>query len=340
MFRLILRLLPSILKTPLLEFAARLHRKREMIKSFKYDYQRYLEFSENISKLSKDNLLGLIIRQYHVIEKGLTMPEPRLGFGRVVLKGLINNCILYSTKFEATNEQVHHAIEVVNEYMQLHNSTNYKISEDILSDFERLISLHPVKKAANQLGYTRNSYFEKVKSEFYQFSFSRHSVRNFSTQEVPIEKINSALKIAQNAPSACNRQPWRVKIFSDKDIINKILEIQGGNRGFGHLTNKLLLITCKTSYYAGSNERNAAYVDGGIYVMNLLYALHYNEIAGCILNASFNIDRDLKMRTLVNLEDSEVFVAIIVIGIPPESFKVAFSPRLDYHSISTYEDKM
>ena len=135
--------------------------------------------------------------------------------------------------------------------------------------------------------------------------------------------------MAKNAPSACNRQSWRTYVFTNKKLIEEILLTQGGNRGFGHLANKLIVISGNVSVFGGSHERNQVFIDGGIYAMNVLYALHFNEIAACILNCSFDIEYDQKLRKLCGIKDSEVFITMIACGLPVDSFKVALSPRKD-----------
>ena len=48
-------------------------------RAYRYDYQKYLKFGRNRFESSPVKLIGQIILLYHVIEKGLTMPETRLG---------------------------------------------------------------------------------------------------------------------------------------------------------------------------------------------------------------------------------------------------------------------
>lgn len=331
MFKTFLKnIIPTSIKTYIVKHMSVKLNKDRLIKSFKYDYEQYNKYSENPLNLSKDNLIGLITRQYHIIEKGLTMPSPRLGFGKANIKDLIKNCSEFKRKYEKGNDQVSHAIKVVFEYLAYHEQEKFTISSDLINEIENLKNLYPEFEQTQQFSFTKEQFFKHVGADFYNFSFSRHSVRNFSKTEVPLEKIEEALEIAQNAPSACNRQTWRVCVFSDKKIISNILDLQGGSRGFGNLANKLILITSDVSYYAGPNERNSAFVDGGIYSMNLLYALHYKEVACCILNCSFASDKDIQMRKITGVKESEVFISIIICGIPPNKFKVALSMRSDY----------
>ena len=106
-----------------------------------------------------------------------------------------------------------------------------------------------------------------------------------------------------------------IYVFVNKKQIVKILEIQGGNRGFGHLTNKLIIIAAELGGFSGLSERNQAFVDGGIYAMNTLYALHYNQVAACIMNCSTSPEKDKQLRSLCKIKESEVFIAMVACGI-------------------------
>ena len=60
--------------------------------------------------------------------------------------------------------------------------------------------------------------------EFYQRIRSRRSVRTFSSEPVPFELIENAVRAASTAPSGANQQPWRFVIVSDPEIKRQIRE--------------------------------------------------------------------------------------------------------------------
>lgn len=130
---------------------------------------------------------------------------------------------------------------------------------------------------------TPAGYYACINSNFKDFSASRHSIRDFAG-EIPVARIVDAIDIAKNAPSACNRQPSRVHVVVDKNLIAQCLSLQNGNRGFGNLVNKLLVITGDLSSVLGAQEFFDLNTNVGIFIMNLSYALHYNKVAHCILN--------------------------------------------------------
>lgn len=294
--------------------------------AFKYDANSYIESCDKPKSFNETTLIGRIIKQYHVIEKGLTMPNRRLGFGYNIIIDLSNNCVEYVKKYNSSNCQLIHAIGVLSEYKKLHNDNNFILEaevEDKLNSIENL-KINSVTKQATS---TKEEYFSKINSDFQTFSNSRKSVRHFSEKPISIDQINNALQLATNTPSACNRQAWRTYLYTNKEKINNILELQGGNRGFGHLSDKLIIITAEVGLFYGIEERNQAFIDGGIYAMNLLYSLHYNKVGACILNCAFTPDKDEKMRVITDVKSSEVFIAMIVCGNLPDEFLYPLSKR-------------
>lgn len=295
-------------------------------KAYKYDAQFYIASSDKNKSPSSTTLIGKIIREYHVIEKGLTMPKRRLGFGTKVISSLCDNCIEFITKHNSTNCQLNHAMGVLLEYKKLHEETNFKLSKDINIKLQTIDNLK-IATSTEQKTTTRENYFSKTKSDFKSFSNSRKSIRNYSEVSIPTERIHKALQLATNTPSACNRQAWRTYLYSDKKKIQSILDIQGGNRGFGHLADKLIIITSEIGMFYTHAERNQAFIDGGIYAMNLLYTLHYYEIGACILNCSVTPEKDIKLREATAVKPSEVFIAMISCGNLPDEFSYPISKR-------------
>lgn len=306
------------------------YKLRKMFRlAYFYDLRRYFENSDSKNEKSERNRIGLIVRRYHAIEKGLTMPELRLGFGKQMLIDLVDDCLAYIERYGYEEGQLRQALSVILEYKDLHDHNGFRLDDDLVKAIGKIVSLTDINgiDCSKQREFCNNSYFKYVNSPFPDFAKSRASIRSFSNQDVSLVKIANALELAKTAPSACNRQSWRTYVFSDKARINEILGIQGGNRGFGHLANKLILIVSETGVFSGPAERNQAYIDGGIYAMNLLYSLHANKIGACILNCSNSVSKDITLRKLCNIKDSEVFIAFIACGIPPQEMRVAASVR-------------
>lgn len=309
----------------LLKFMQERRQNNYFIYCYKYDKTKYLSYSATLKIDSKEKLLGRISATTHVIEKGLTMPELRLGFGQDRIRNLVDYLKIYDTNKYEKNDIYIHAIQVLLEYVQLHENNNYTLNCNYLDEVKFFVKENI--KPSEQLTINYDEYFKKTEESFYLFSNSRHSVRNLK-QGLDLDLINKAIDLAANVPTACNRQPQRIHVLSDKKLIADVLSIQDGNRGFGHLCDKLIFITVDLSTYRGIQERNYPFVDGGIYLMNLLYALHYYKVGACTLNWCYTPESDKAIRKVLSLKDSEVGIAFVMCGeVSKDDVKIAMSRR-------------
>lgn len=251
----------------------------KIFKVYKYDMTRFLKYGGH--KPHKESLLAEIIMAYHVVEKGLTMPDMRLGFGKDNLVSLIGKLHKFAESYICDDHQFKHGVAVVAEYLEVHNKKEHQLDDNVVSEITALLKKYPTE-ASNQIDITREQYFSDLDAPFDKFSVSRHSVRNFEG-EVSIEQITKAVKLANNAPSACNRQQCKVHVVTKKEDIDKCLDLQNGNRGFGYLADKLLIVTADVRA-SWTSECLDVRTNAGIYIMNLCYGLHLNKIGHCLLN--------------------------------------------------------
>lgn len=305
-------------------------------KCFKFDKKEFVKYSSAIKIKTESHILAQIAQNTHIIEKGLTMPQMKHGFGIETVSKLIDFCSVWAGSCDKSNPIYIQAVRTILEYKLLHQELNYTFNAKFGAKIESFAKENSTHEASKQLLFEgANQYFSKRDSVFPEFARSRHSVRNFSDEAIPFQRLTDAIDLAQSAPSACNRQSTRVHIITDKTDISNILAIQNGNRGFGHLANKLLIITYLIPNYGSAKERNLGYIDTGFFSMNLLYALHYNKIAACTLNWCDSPKDNARLRSVVHIEESEKVSLLIVCGNAPEhSFKVAMSHRLDGKTIT------
>lgn len=306
-------------------------------RSYLYDLNHYFKYSVAVFETTDNKMIAKIILDTHVIEKGLTMPEFRLGFGQARLLVLLSNVSSYLSLYNGRNPQLLHALSVIDEYFKVHSKNNYLLSDNVLKAREIFLKSNDMAslkfEERHQRSISKTDYFDRIDKTFFEFSESRSSIRSFSEEPVCIDEVKEALDLCRNTPSACNRQSVRVHLFRNKDEIKRILSVQGGNRGFGHLAGFLIVVTYEPSMYFEANERNSGIVDGGMYCMNILYSLHFKKMVACILNAAHSRSKDIAMRKVVNIPKSEVFVAMIAGGYPAENFKIATSFRYPLENI-------
>lgn len=269
----------------------------------------------------------------HSVEKGITMPNRRYGFGYGVVRLLISLCNEYQTKYGTEKDAFQIALDDLREYLQIHKEASFELPKDIEGGITKLMTF---KTGVNVdcKSVTKEEFF--AYTDFASFAHSRHTSRWFSDEEISDETIRSVIELANTAPSACNRQSVRVKCVSG-DKKNEILGMQNGNRGFGDHINKLLVVTFLQPFWE-YDIQSAGYLDAGIYTMNILYALHYHQLCACTLNAHLEVKNISKVQQILNLSPLEVPTVFIDIGKPLEKMMIAKSERIGIDNVLSFVD--
>lgn len=267
----------------------------------------------------------------HGLEKGITMPNRRYGFGYGVVRLLISLCNEFITKYGYESQHLQIALNDLHEYLYIHESADYGLPSDISEGIRGLMSY---KKRTETFcrEISKDQFF--YHTDFASFAYSRHTSRWYSDEDISKETIREVVALANTAPSACNRQSVRVKCICGRKV-KDILELQNGNRGFGDKINKLLIVTFKQPSWE-YNIQSGGYLDAGIYTMNLLYALHYYHLCACTLNAHLESSKIKRVQCLAELSPEEVPTVFIGIGRPAEKMMIAKSERLDCNTILSF----
>ncbi len=304
-------------------------------RAFAYDKRKYLKYSGTYSIDKEEKLLAVIIAHYHVLEKGLSMPERRTGFGQGICSSLIKLLRRYELSgYDCSRKQYQVAVQVLRKYLQFHSDKEFPL--DIVEDDLAWIStLQSECTVDGDKIISKADILETTSASFDRFVMSRYSVRNFSGHPVELEDLYAAIRIAQNSPSACNRQSSKVHVVSNRELFDRIMQLQTGNRGFGHLADKVLVVTSDLQAFRGVNERNQAFIDAGIFSMSLLYALHFKQLAACALNWAVVQDRDIMLHSLLGIPESEEIIILIAVGHFLDEFHVACSPRNSLEEVVT-----
>jgi len=175
---------------------------------------------------------------------------------------------------------------------------------------------------------TRDEIFRKSMLDLNDFFQSRHSIRNFDAAPVPMATIQKAVELALRTPSVCNRQSWRVRVLSTPPQKEAALGLQNGNKGFDHTIDKVLVVSVSLETFVSVGERNQGWIDGGMFSMSLIWALHSLGIGSCALNWSAEMERDRSLHQALNIPDQERVIMMIAVGNLPEKLHVACSARI------------
>ncbi|NMM99129.1 nitroreductase family protein [Bifidobacterium olomucense] len=309
----------------------------------RHDYLRQAaRFSRNYSPLkprTKAQFESRIIFLTHQIEKGLSHRDFRYGFGKKIFNSLPSMLTgLEKIDANAKNNFVYaYSISVLHEYVRRHQIIGYDLGwQKSLFSSEQWNSIINVpddpKHACIEIN--RNDKLLNSTLPFNRLARNRHSIREFSNQKVTAEEIMDAVDLAMTTPSVCNRQPTRVHIVLNKKNISDLLRLQAGINGYP-TPPALLVITSDLSAFMTEYERNEGYVDGGLFSMNLLYALESHGLGTCPLNTMFTAKVEKLTRNILQIPDNEIFVLYIAVGHFPEITRTCQSLRFSAKQITT-----
>ena len=304
-------------------------------------YDEWVVLSSNLSSVKcssvKVKMEGRLTMQYHAIEKGMSLGMPRLGFGEKKILDLINDLVDYRGKFGDTSF-LKYPLSTIHGYIQF-NLTKGCDPVKVRERFERefLSSVEIMGQEGGVKRIKKTDLQLNVKS-FEAFARSRHSIRDYSSQDVTHDEIVSAIRVAQNSPSACNRQAWRVHIFKGQEK-NRLLNFQGGCNGFVDSINTAILVAGDLHEYF-INEIHQSYVDASLFSMVLMYSFHANGMGSIPLTTSFKRKRLKAFRREFEIPDNHVPTMIIGVGHLKDEFNVAYSARDDVHDVVTYHNEV
>ena len=301
------------------------------------DYKHLIYPSKNKAEAI---LLANITREYHRIEKGLGHKDFRFGFGQRALQELLRYLKKYfEIDLDNNNARIQTALSVLHQYIEKHKECNLDLS-NVKGILERYGFYEKQNISNRELGGVASFSSEEIlqmrNGNFLDLSSSRHSVRFFSNLDVSVDVVLDAISIAQNSPSVCNRQGWKVRLIKSNEKLGLFRRVHNGfaNSSKQNL-NCLLVITFRKDFFSYPVERNQGYTDAGLFSMSLLYSLTHKGLATCALNANLTRGNEKLVRKSFDINRNEGLVMFIAVGhydtifTSPKSYKDEFKDVVD-----------
>lgn len=303
-------------------------------KLFKQQFKYQNKLRKKYQGTDNYNRLEYIIKvQTHGIEKGLSFRTPKEAFGVVKIMALIENLKIYIQHPNLNKESANETLNVLNTYINKFKG-NPKIEQIVKEYNELLTKFGAIKQCCvGTMTIKKKDVEEAIDIDYLKFIRARHSYRYF-TKDASIEQIKKALEIARYTPTACNRQPQHVHIFQGKEM-EEVLTIQHGALGFIDEMSYCILITADMRAYS-PQENQQAYVDGGLYAMNLLNALHSTGLATIPLTCGHLQGTGRSQLEKFCVKEYECPIIVIGIGGLEEKAEVNVSPRKEYNDYTTF----
>lgn len=290
---------------------------------------------------SKTKQLTEILMLTHAIEKGFSLKDVRVGFGVDKMKRLVAMIEHYITKY-GYDEGLKVPISLVLAYQHF-KEEHHCATVELNRLFER------INKLVDRLDKTRNEFdlagtlllkqsdvTNLSSADFSTLAIKRHAIRNFGKNEkgtILEQCVEEAIEVAKYAPSACNRQAYRIHIYRGEEKTH-LLKTQG-SVGFSEDAEMAIIVTGDMNRYY-TFEQHLLYVDASLFAMSLMYALTAKGIANipltqCVKRKVLNL-----IRKDFDIPKNEMPVLLIAIGYYPEEVKVARSERMKNTAFTTY----
>lgn len=282
-----------------------------------------------------------LLRENHVIEKGMSIRETRIGFGQAKVAALIDRLRKYNKLYGSSDKDfLLYPLSTIKGYISYQHEDKVEIPE-IEQAFRLLcdevgISADTLSLSAGIEQKTAEYLQTQAQSDFSSLLYSRHSIRYFKDELPSKEMLEQALTLAARTPSACNRQAWHTHIYFGEDV-HELLRMQTGCRGFHDDIHCAIVVTADMKGFLG-HEPFQCYIDGGLYAQNLINSLHYVGLGTIPLSCGFMSDTLQPIQKRFNIPENEVMIVIIGTGVMQEEMKVALSTRRPISETNTYHN--
>lgn len=293
---------------------------------------------KHIKELRKDkNNIYTLIRNVHRIEKGLIMKDRRLVFGVEFISETVEAFLgIWTSDKIINNVQFQWFYDVLCEYFEV-TGDNEIINKERIRFVEFTKEFSRDTDGIKRTPYRRVENNHKISyDQFYDLTLYRRSVRWFLKKKVSHEIVDKAILAARQSPSACNRQPFKFKIFDDPVLLNKIANLPMGVKGYVEGIPMMVVVVGSLDAYFDERDRHIIYIDGALASMTFMYALETLGLSSCAINWPDIESLEAKMEKALNLEKHERVIMCIAIGYPDLEEKVAYSEKKDLNYIRKY----
>ena len=165
--------------------------------------------------------------------------------------------------------------------------------------------------------------------ELSQAIAGRRSVRKYRSTAVPPEKLARVLEAARLAPTAANRQPWKLYVVRDA-ALKRAIGVAYKNPWFYEAPLVLVMCALPDSAWTRVDGRNYADIDAAIAFDHLTLAAYAEGLATCWICA-FNAQA---VKDALKLPPGEVPLAMTPLGAPAQD--PAPTPRKPLEDLVVY----
>lgn len=325
---------------------------KKRLKACKYALQRKKAYKNLIKEevkgtrqiLENDltDLKKYLALDAHGIEKGAGIRNSKKGYGISRADRMLDNIDKYFLNNGNPQEWcVKEAISVFCAYIVYQENDGIDVSL-LKTKFQMLMKKHPqivnIEKTPLAGGFRelrkQDCLVQDIEKESIISAMEkRHSIRFYKKTMLSTGTITEILELAQNAPSACNRQVVNIWYSLEKEKNDIIDECVPGN---GSFKNEIpyYFVVAADKYAFVDNELFQWYVNGGIYIGYLTMAIHAFGLGSIVFQWPNCCKDELKIRKVTGIPDEYAIVAIVGFGEMDDEIKAICASRKNVEEIA------
>ncbi len=160
--------------------------------------------------------------------------------------------------------------------------------------------------------------------DFQDLMRKRYSVRSYESKAVPEDTLNAVLEAGRLAPTAANRQAFRIVVIKTEKAKDKLLDIYR-SEWFVQAPVVLCVVSLPGENWIRRDGKNYADVDAAIVMDHLILAAADLGLGTCWIGA---FDPD-KARSLLSLPEGSEPVAFTPLGYPADEASIKKRKNLE-----------
>ena len=272
----------------------------------------------------------MLRRNTHRLEKGLIMRPRRPVFAEGFIAETVAEFSRARLSPGFSREELRWAGDVLEEYFSVVSDT--PAVRSARQTFQSALTSSASQAGSNA---SKSKPYRRAESPETSISFEdlhslfvrRRSVRWYLDRPVPYELVQQAIDAAAQAPSACNRQPFRFIVATDPEWAAKIAACAGGTTGFAEQLPGIIVVVGNLAAYPQERDRHLIYIDSALASMQLMLAAETLGLATCPINWPDVDFAENRIQPILELPPHERVIMLIAIGYGDPESGVPYSQK-------------
>lgn len=153
---------------------------------------------------------------------------------------------------------------------------------------------------------------------------------------MPRELIDKAILVANQSPSACNRQPYEYRIIDDPNLLKEVAKIPAGIKGYEDNIPMLIVVVGNLDAYFDERDRHIIYIDASLANMAFMFSLETLGLSSCSINWPDIEKLEKRMEKSLKLKQHQRPIMCMAVGFPDPNGLVPYSEKRNIREIRKY----